>query len=150
MANIATPQKKTLILSGGLVARVVSSSVSIPPTKQDKQGKPFSNRYVVSGEQGLSPSKGELENTKRENHRDTFGDSILRSSQRSDVMKTSRRKYTTMVTLCAMAVVLVVLVGCKHEPENAREELQVEKDIRALAEQAAGTESRQSWKTDES
>ena len=77
MANITTPQKKTLILSGGLVARVVSPSVSIPPTKQDKQGKPFPNRYVVSGEQGLSPSKGELENTKRENHRDTFGDSIL-------------------------------------------------------------------------
>ena len=72
-------------------------------------------------------------------------------------MKTSRRKYTTMAALCAMAVVLTVLalVGCKHEPEedtqkNSKWKLQVERDIKALAEKGAGTESRQSWKTDES
>lgn len=61
-------------------------------------------------------------------------------------MKTSRRKYTTMAALCAMAVVLTVLalVGCKHEPEEDTQKelqgkLQVEKDIKALAEKGAGT-----------
>ncbi len=51
-----------------------------------------------------------------------------------------------MAALCTMAVVLTVLalVGCKHEPEEhtqkeLREKLQVEKDIRALAEKGAGT-----------
>lgn len=65
-------------------------------------------------------------------------------------MKTSTTKYTTRAGLCAMAVVLaaaLVLAGCKQEAEPARQETQLEKDIKALVGKGPGPHNIKADKT---
>lgn len=58
-----------------------------------------------------------------------------------DVMKNIWTKYTTRAGLLAIALVLaaaVLLAGCKQEADSAKQESQLEKDIKALAGEGPG------------
>lgn len=92
---------------------------------------------------GVIPRNGCVaseEKNKTGNLQKTVWRHTLEAPKEGDVMRTSRTKYTTRAGLCAMALVLaaaLVLAGCEQEPP-ARQETQLEKDIKNLAGKIGG------------